>query len=163
MTMTDAEKLFFAGGAHARAAHALVHAAKSNVHMMVPFYLLLGFSMETVLKAAYLHLGGDMKIAKHDIGHDLPKAFALAKEHGFQPTNEHLGWLTETMADVHRDHSFRYLTGDGELGVSEETHSLRILDDLVAQVGQLLHPQHDRDYWIERLNSFETGNAEGSA
>jgi hypothetical protein len=163
MKMTDAEKLFFTGGAHARAAHALEHAAKSNVHMTVPFYLLLGFSLETMLKAAYLHLGGDMKIAKDDIRHDLPKALALAKERGFQPAIEHLGWLTETMADVHRNHSFRYLTGEGELRVAEETCSLGIVDDLVVQVGQLLYPQHDRDFWVERLKSFDTSQFDGSA
>lgn len=161
--MTDAEKLFFAGGAHARAAHALLAASQANVHMTVPFYLLLGFSLETVLKAAYLHLGGDMKVAKDDIRHDLPKALAHAKERGFQPANRHLGWLTEAMADVHRNHSFRYLTGDGELRVAEETHSLHIVDDLIVQIGELLYPQHDRAYWIERLTSFDAGWVEGAA
>jgi len=160
MAMTDAEKLFFAGGAHARAAHAVVAAAQAYVHMTVPFYLLVGFSLETVLKAAYVHLGGDMKVAKRDIVHDLPKALAFARDRGFQPENEHLGWLTETMADVHRNHSFRYLTGDGELRVADETWSLCILDDLLAQVGQLLYPQYDRAYWIERLARFDTGRTE---
>jgi hypothetical protein len=59
--MSDAERLFFAGGAHARAAHAISNAAQANVHMTVPFYLLVGFSLETVLKAAFIHLGGDIK------------------------------------------------------------------------------------------------------
>lgn len=162
MTMTDAEKLFFTGGAHARAAHALTAASRANVHMTVPFYLLVGFSLETVLKAAYLYFGGDMKIAKDDIRHDLPKALALAKDRGFQPENGQLGWLTETMADVHRNHSFRYLTGDGELRVADEASSLLILDDLVVQVGQLLYPQHDRAYWIERLTKFDAEQAEGA-
>ena len=153
--MTDAEKLFFAGGAHARAAHAIVAAAKANVHMNVPFYLLLGFALEIVLKAAFVHLGGDIQVAKRDIGHDLPRALASAKAQGFQPENDHLAWLAETMADVHRNHSFRYLTGDGELRVADETCSLRIVDDLVVQVGQLLYPEHDQDYWIERLKAFE--------
>ena len=160
MPMTDAEKLFFTGGAHARAAHALVAAAQANVHMTVPFYLLLGFSLETVLKAAYLHFGGDMKVAKDEIRHDLPKALALARDRGFEPENEQLEWLTETMAEVHRNHSFRYLTGDGDLHVAEETNSLRILDDLVVQVGQMLYPQHDRAYWIERLTKFDADPAE---
>jgi hypothetical protein len=69
MAMTDAERLFFAGGAHARAAHVIVTAAPANVHMALPFYLLLGFSLETVLKAAFVHLGGDMKVAKDHIRH----------------------------------------------------------------------------------------------
>ena len=146
MAMTEVEKLFFAGGAHACAAHSLVAAAKANIHMTVPFYLLLGFSLETTMKAAYLHLGGDMKVAKRDIGHDLTMALACAKDLGFQPENRHLDWLTDTMVDVHRNHSFRYLTGDGVLRVADEIHSLSILDDLVVQVGQLLYPQHDRHY-----------------
>lgn len=160
MAMTEAEKLFFAGGAHACAARSLVAAAKSNIHMTVPFYLLLGFSLETILKAAYLHFGGDMRVAKRDIGHDLTGALACAKELGFKPENRHLEWLTDTMADVHRSHSFRYLTGDGDLRVADESHSLSILDDLVVQVGQLLYPQHDRPYWIERLAKFDAGGAE---
>jgi len=155
MAMTDAEKLYFAGGAHARAAHAVVAAAPENVHLAVSFYLLVGFSLETVLKAAFLRLGGDMKVAKYDIIHDLPKALAGAKNRGFEPENEHLEWLVNTMADTHRNHAFRYLTGEGELFVADETHSLRILDALVAQVGQLLYPQHDRAYWIERLTQFD--------
>jgi hypothetical protein len=157
MTMTDADKLFFAGGAHARAAHAIAAAARANVHMSVPFYLLVGFSLETVLKAAYLHLGGDMKIAKQEIVHDLPKALAYAKDRGFHPENEHLEWLVQTMADVHRNHSFRYLTGEGDLLVADEAVGLSIVDDLVAQVGQLLYPKHERAYWIERLVKFEAG------
>lgn len=135
--MTEAEKLFFAGGAHACAAHSLVGAAKANIHMTVPFYLLLGFSLETILKAAYLYFGGDLEVAKRDIGHNLTKALTCAKDLGFQPENVHIEWLTDTMADVHRNHSFRYLTGDGALLVADEIHSLNILDDLVVQVGQL--------------------------
>jgi len=160
MAMTDADRLFFAGGAHARAAHAVLAAAQANIHMAVPFYLLVGFSLETVLKAAFVHLGGDMKVAKHDIVHDLPKALAFAKDRGFQPENDQLEWLTNTMADVHRNHSFRYLTGDGDLIVANEAHGLRILDDLVAQVGQLLYPQHKRPHWMELLAKFEAGRAE---
>lgn len=155
MMMTDAEKLFFAGGAHARAAHAIMATAPTNVHMTVPFYLLVGFALETVLKAAYVHLGGDMRIAKQDIGHDLPKALAYARDNGFQPENEQVEWLAGTMADVHRNHSFRYLTGDGDLQVADQTHSLGIVDDLVVQVGQLLYPEHDRTFWVERLTQFD--------
>ncbi|MGY2736134.1 hypothetical protein [Sphingomonas sp. UYP23] len=155
--MNDAERLFFAGGAHARAAHALVGAARAAVHMCVPFYLLLGFSLETVLKAAFVHLGGDMKVAKQDIVHDLPKALGHAVALGFHPQNLQLKWLVETMAEVHRNHSFRYLGGDGDLRVADEVYALNILDDLVAQVGQLLYPEHDRTYWIERLAAFEAG------
>ncbi len=157
MAMTDADKLFLAGSAHARAAHAIVAAARANVHMTVPFNLLVGYSLETVLKAAYVHLGGDMKIAKQEIVHDLPRALAYAKDCGFQPENEHLEWLVQTMADVHRNHSFRYLAGEGELHVADEMFGLRIVDDLVVQVGQLLYPQHDRAYWIERFTKFEAG------
>ncbi|MEQ1548362.1 MAG: hypothetical protein ABL918_06890 [Chakrabartia sp.] len=156
MAMTDAEKLFFAGGAHARAAHMLVAAAKTNIHMSVPFYLLLGFSLETILKAAYIHLGGQMKFAKQSIGHDLTKALASAKDNGFVPENQHLEWLTATMTDVHRSHLFRYLSGDGELRVADQACGLGIVDDLVVQVGQLLYPQHDRLYWIELLTKFES-------
>jgi hypothetical protein len=163
MAMTDAEKLFFAGGAHARAAHVLVAAAEANIHMSVPFYLLLGFSLETILKAAYIHLGGDMKVAKQDIGHDLTKALAFATDRGFLPENKHLGWLTETMADVHRNHLFRYLTGDGELRVADQTCGLGIVDDLVVQVGQLLYPEHDRLYWIELLTKFDAGPTKETA
>lgn len=157
--MTDAEKMFFTGGAHARAAHALIHAAKLNVHMNVPFYLLVGFSLETVLKATYLHLGGDMKVVINEIRHDLPIALALAQERGFQPENGHLEWLTETMADVHRSHAFRYLTGEGELLVADPTCSLSIIDDLIAQIGQLLYPQHDRDHWLQLLATFDASPA----
>jgi hypothetical protein len=155
MTMTDAEKLFFAGAAHARAAHMLVAAAEANIHMSVPFYLLLGFSLETILKAAYIHHGGKIKTAKKNIGHDLTKAFNQAINQGFKPGNKHLKWLTKTMTDVHRNHSFRYLTGEGELRVPVETCAMVIVDDLVVQVGQLLHPQHDRLYWIERLTKYD--------
>lgn len=160
MSMTDAEKLFFTGGAHARAAHALAAASRANVQMAVPFYLLVGFSLETILKAAYLRLGGDIKLAKNDIGHDLPKALAFAKDRGFQPDSEHLEWLTDTMAEVHRNHSFRYLAGDGDLRVADEALSLRVVDDLVVQVGQLLYPEHSRAYWIDRLLKFDALQAE---
>lgn len=156
--MTEAEKLLFTGGAHARAAHALVVAAKTNVHMNVPFYLLVGFALETVLKAAYLHLGGDMKVAKYDIGHNLPKALACAQDQGFQPENDQVAWLAETMADVHLNHAFRYLTGEASLQVAEPTVSLDILDDLVAKVGQLIHPEHDREFWLARLGDFDPRN-----
>lgn len=155
MPMTDAEKFFFAGGSHARAAHALLAPSQSNVHMAVPFYLLVGFSLETVLKAAYVQLGGDMKVAKYEICHDLPKALSCASSQGFKPTNAQLEWLTDTLADVHRNHSFRYLTGDGELKVADEMSCLRIIDDLIVQVGQLLYPDHGPDFWLERLKTFE--------
>jgi hypothetical protein len=162
MSMTDAEKLFFAGGAHARAAHAIATAAQANVHMAVPFYLLLGFAVETVLKAAYMHHGGEMKKAKQEIGHDLPKALVAAEELGFVPQNQQIKWLVDTMADVHQNHTFRYLTGEGELCVAQEDASLRIVDDLIAQVGELLYPQHDREFWLERLVKFDSRWAEKS-
>lgn len=123
--------------------------------MTIPFYLLVGFSLETVLKAAYVQLGGDMKVAKREIGHDLAKALACANGQGFQPANEQLQWLVETMADVHRDHSLRYLTGDGELQVADEACSLKIVDDLIVGVDQLLYPGHGPEFWLERLNKFE--------
>lgn len=157
--MTDAEQLFFAGGAHARAAHALIAATNKSVHMAVPFYLLVGFSIEIVLKAAFIQLGGGMNYAKDVIRHDLPKALAAASENGFQPENKQLNWLVETMADVHRNHSFRYLAGDNELRVADESCCLSILDDLVAQVGKLIYPDHGRDFWIERLQQFEPNAA----
>ena len=141
---------------HARAAHAIVAAARADVHMAVPFYCLVGFSLEAVLKAAFLHLGGDMKVAKRDIGHDLEKAFASAQSCGFQPGNKDLEWLTTTLSDVHRNHSFRYLMGEGELRVADEGHCLRIVDDLIVQVGKLLHPEHERARWIELLEKYET-------
>jgi len=162
MAMTDAEKLFSAGGAHARAAHAIIVAAQANVHMNVPFYLLVGFSLETVLKAAYLQLGGDVKVAKYEIAHDLPRALASARDRGFQPENVHLAWLTETMADGHRQHTFRYLTGNDTINAPDVTLSLNIVDDLVAQVGQLLYPEHDQAYWFQRLATFDARRAEGA-
>lgn len=158
MAMTDAERLFFTGGAHARAAHAIVVAAQQSAHLTVPFYLLVGFSLETVLKAVFIHLGGHMKVAKDEIRHDLQKAFILAKERGFQPGNEHLEWLTQTLAEVHRNHSFRYLPAEGDLNVADETHCLAIIDDLVVQVGQLLYPEHEPAYWVELLTQFDPRN-----
>jgi hypothetical protein len=160
--MTDAERLFLTGGAHARAAHALIGASQSNVHMTLPFYLLLAFSTELTLKAAYVYLGGNAHIAEKDIRHDLLKALAYAKEVGFEPDNSQLQWLTETMADVHRKNEFRYLSAEGELRVADEAHGLRILDDLVAQVGQLLYPEHDRSHWIDLLATFDPRSAEKS-
>jgi hypothetical protein len=163
MTMTDSEKLFFAGGAHARAAHAIVDAAQANVHMKVPFYLLVGFSLETMLKAAYVKLGGDIDVAKTKIVHDLPMALNCAKDHGFHGENENLGWLIGTMADAHRNHVFRYLTGDGDIKIPDPTTSLQILDDLVTQVGKLIHPEHGTHFWRERLEQFDPRKAKPGA
>lgn len=153
--MNDAEKLFFTGGGHARAAHALILAANTDIHMNVPFYLLVGFAFETVLKAAYLHLGGNMDAAKHEVRHSLPKALAYARDQGFQPENEQVAWLVETMEEVHLNHAFRYLTGEDTLKVADATISLDILDDLVAQVGQLLYPEHDKAHWVGLLRRYD--------
>lgn len=155
MAMTDAEKLFFAGGAHARAAHAIVAAAQANVHMTVPFYLLVGNSLETVLKAAYVQLDGDIEIAKNKIVHNLPLALDYAAKRGFHTENMQVHWLVDTMADGHRHHTFRYLTGDGEIKIPDPILTLQILDDLVSQVGKLIHPEHCRAFWIERLAQFD--------
>lgn len=153
--MNDAEKLFFTGGGHARAAHALIVAASANVHMNVPFYLLVGFALETVLKAAYLHLGGSMAVAKSEIGHSLPKALAYAQDRGFQPENKQVAWIVTAMEEAHLNHSFRYLTGDATIQVAEATISLDILDDLVAQVGQLLYPEKDKAHWVGLLKAYD--------
>ncbi len=159
MKMTEAQKLYFAGAAHACAAHAIIGAAQLTVHMNVPFYLLVGFSLETVLKAAYVHLGGNIEIAKKKIRHNLPTALQHASEKGFEPENRQVKWLVDSIADVHQNHSFRYLTGKGELAIPDAVHGLRILDDLVCQVGQLLHSDRDYNYWIGHLNRFDADKA----
>ncbi len=127
--------------------------------MSVPFYLLVGFGLETTLKAAFVHLGGKLKVAKFDIGHDLPMALGAAKDLGFDPAHKDTKWLVETMADAHLNHSFRYLEGDGPLTVGEEATSLAILDALVSQVGQMLYPEHNEAFWIELLNKFDPRSA----
>lgn len=153
--MTDAERYFFAAGAKARAAHAIWGPAKADPTMTVPFYLLVGFSIETVLKAVFLYLGGDPKVAKNDIKHDLPHALAAAKERGFAPDDERVDWLVESMAEVHRKHSFRYLEGDHELHIPDDEIALPVLDGLIAQAGQLLHPDRSRESWLQLLARYE--------
>lgn len=98
--------------AYARAARL---ALNDNVdQMMVPAYLLAGFSVEFSLKAFILQKTGDLDLTV-GFGHKLRPAWAKAVELGLDVTDlkgvddGDLDWMIDAFADHHDVMTFRYL------------------------------------------------------
>lgn len=125
MADVKAEELFESGRSHALAATLLFDSSKEyarregiedaekfafNGTFSLSVHYLIGLGFELMLKAAYLHRGGnaDSKHLRNEIGHDLIKALDLAESVGFQPHVENLREILEYLRDPYLRHFFRY-------------------------------------------------------
>jgi hypothetical protein len=152
-----ARKLWNMGGGHALGAEAVVCRAKEwareigtkdpekavfNGKYSASIYLLLGYSFELLLKAAFVAHGGDQrKLGAKGIGHDLGEALNAAEESGFRSGAPQLREIVDLLQSPHREHHFRY-------GGMNEFPLPANLDDVVAslhhlasEIQELLYPE----------------------
>lgn len=124
MDLELARNLWTIGGGHVLGAEAVVLRAQEwaketgsndpekavfNGKFSASIYLLLGYSLELLLKAAFVAHGGDPKqLGPRGIGHDLGAALKAAEERGFQSGAPHLSQIVELLQLPHREHQFRY-------------------------------------------------------
>lgn len=75
-----------------------------------PFFVNIGHAFELSFKAYVVHHGGNEKVCRNDIGHDLFRAIDEACARGLsRPTQDVLD-LISIISPYHRGHNFRYLT-----------------------------------------------------
>lgn len=103
-------------------------------------HLLIGYSFELLLKAAYTHHGGDRDSLRRDLRHDLSAVLTAATEAGFETRIDSLAWIVKHLRDPHRGNEFRY--GQREkVTMPSFSQSLPALDALVREVGRLVVPE----------------------
>jgi len=105
-------------------------------------YLLLGYGLELLLKAAFVAHGGDPKeLGSRGIGHDLKAALKAAEERGFRSNAPHLREIVELLQLPHREHQFRYGGMDEFPMPAAVDEVLANLNELASELQFLLYPQ----------------------
>jgi hypothetical protein len=79
---------------------------EDNHSLIVPFYMLIGFSLENALKAILEFNGSDPE-TKWSRSHDLQKLRLLAEHHDFVLSDD-LREFVDHLSPLHKDHHFRY-------------------------------------------------------
>jgi len=79
---------------------------EDNHPLIVPFYLLIGFSLENALKAV-LEFNASNKSTNWSHSHDLRKLREIAETHDFR-LNSDLREFVDHLSPLHKDHHFRY-------------------------------------------------------
>jgi hypothetical protein len=79
---------------------------EDNHSLIVPFYMLIGFSLENALKAV-LEFNGSDPGTKWSHSHDLQKLRLLAEHHDFVLSDD-LREFVDHLSPLHKDHHFRY-------------------------------------------------------
>jgi hypothetical protein len=77
-------------------------------HRLIPFYLLIGFSIELALKAYLSHVGRPAhELKSRAVRHNLAALLAASIRHGFT-LDELVTTLVESLSEDHQDFTFRY-------------------------------------------------------
>ena len=85
------------------------HYQEKQDQALLPMYLLVGFSIELLLKAFLQHKGTSDKVLKSvAMRHDLEALLTAADRDGLTNVHTQLWELVNTIKDHHRDHEFRY-------------------------------------------------------
>jgi hypothetical protein len=79
---------------------------EDNHSLIVPFYMLIGFSLENALKAV-LEFNGADPTTKWSHSHDLQKLRLWAEQHDFAVSDDLRNFI-DHLSPLHRDHHFRY-------------------------------------------------------
>jgi hypothetical protein len=79
---------------------------EDNHSLIVPFYMLIGSSLENALKAVLEFNGSDRK-TNWSHSHDLQELRLLAEQHDFALRDD-LRDFIDHLSPLHRDHHFRY-------------------------------------------------------
>src|ERR1700730_3218168 len=79
---------------------------EDNHPLIVPFYMLIGFSLENALKAI-LEFNGSDRSTNWFHSHDLRKLRETAETHGFH-LDVDLKEFVDHLSPLHKDHHFRY-------------------------------------------------------
>ncbi len=134
----------FLAGAYGffEAAKCLLNANLPGPERWHPIYVNLCFAIELSLKGFLIFKGVPINTLKYEIGHDLEKAFKVAKEHGYIPHDEQaLPWLISLLSPSHKNTSLRYLSGiDVELPEKHEQAVMIVsnhIDAIAAQMASI--------------------------
>lgn len=152
-----ARNLWNMGGGHVIGAEAVIRRAQEwvkeigasdpekvvfNGRYSASIYLLLGYGLELLLKAAFVAHDGDPKqLGSRGIGHDLGAALKAAEERGFQSDAPHLSEIVELLQLPHREHQFRYGGMDKFPLPADVDEVLANLDQLASELQVLLYPE----------------------
>lgn len=151
-----ARNLWNMGGGHVIGAEAVVRRAQEwakeiraedpakavfNGKYSASIYLLLGYGLELLLKAAFVAHGGDPKqLGSRGIGHDLGAALKAAEERGFRSGAPHLNKIVELLELPHSEHQFRYGAMDEFPLPADVDKVLANLNHLASELQVLLYP-----------------------
>ncbi|MCP4618572.1 MAG: hypothetical protein GY844_19325 [Bradyrhizobium sp.] len=119
-------------GAEAVAACAHGHAGRRHA---IPFFLLIGFSMENGLKAYLEHVGVDKieKIDRPPLAHNLSRLCALAIGNGLSLPPDSVR-LIDGLSDYHQNHVFRYPKNAGTVDLYSDQFAYVWTDEALAAV-----------------------------
>lgn len=146
-----ADDLWTRGAGHVLAAQALVEIARQdavqrnapdveqaifNGKYSASIHLLIGFSYELILKAAYLVNDGEQSKLK-SIGHDLVAALESAQSVGFETSVNNLRWIMDNVREPHLRHHFRY-GGPDAIQMPGLELTLPALEILTREIGDMV-------------------------
>jgi len=105
-------------------------------------YLLFGYALELLLKAAFVEYGGDPKqLGPRGIGHDLGAALDAAEEHGFHSSAPNLREIIDILKLPHSEHQFRYGGMDKFPLPANVDEVIANLHHLASELQVLLYPE----------------------
>ncbi|KHL24988.1 hypothetical protein PK98_14190 [Croceibacterium mercuriale] len=150
-----ARDLWHMGASHALAAAAVARRAQewaevsgaenpeiavTNGRYSPSIFLLIGYSLEILLKTACIAHGSDPKELR-DIGHDLEAALTSAERLGFCSSAPQLRKIVELLRQPHREHHFRYSGMDDFPLPADVDEVLGNLNHLAWELEVMLFPQ----------------------
>jgi len=151
-----ARDLWNMGGSHVVGAEAVICRAREwareigaedpekaifNGQYSAAIYLLFGYALELLLKAAFVAYGGDpAQLGPRSIGHDLGAALKAAEEQGFRSGAPHLREIVELLELPHRTHQFRYGGTDEFPLPADVDEVLANLSYLASELQMILYP-----------------------
>jgi hypothetical protein len=118
--------------AYAAAASRLLNGDLLDPALAPAFYLLIGFTLELLLKAVCMS-GGASQAQLKSLGHDLHKAYTRAMQTGKVPHfMTPLGRLVLVLREQHRTHVFRYTPDVAQVEVPPPRYCIDVLNEAIS-------------------------------
>jgi hypothetical protein len=117
---------------YAAAASRLLNGDQLDAALAPAFYLLVGFTLELLLKAVCMS-GGASQAQLKSLGHDLHEAYTRAMQTGKVPrVMTSLGRLVLALDEQHKTHVFRYTPDVPEVEVPPPRYCIDVLNEAIS-------------------------------
>ncbi|MBV8095116.1 MAG: hypothetical protein JO110_18185 [Acetobacteraceae bacterium] len=127
---TTVGNLFGNAKSYLAAADRIIEGGELDLILNPAFYLLIGFTLELLLKAICLDAGATQTELRMVIGHDLHMAYRFAMERGRVPrVMTEFGKLVLALRDHHKEFVFRYTPDIPELVVPPPAYCVSVIKE----------------------------------